>query len=200
MKAWAGKLYLSLDAQARLKVTDVYSLHRVLLDLVDGERSAQPGMPSGLQWVDRGQTIYGRRVDFLTTLPVPAVCPAEDLSLEIKELPQDFLDHQSYRFQILVNPVRCVQEKRVAVTGEENISAWFTQRAADRGMQVFISSIDKVGRDVFRKKEHRVVYNRARITGTLNVTDKELFQKACLTGIGKGRAFGFGFLQLSVIR
>ena len=200
MNAYAGRVYLSLEAQARLKITDPYSIHRVLLDMIDGERSPEVGSSSGLLWVDRGQTLYGRRIDFLSQHPVPSVATASDVSLEVKPLPKGFLDHEMYRFQIFLNPCRCVQGKRVAVKGEENIGYWFIERAAKRGMQVSISSIDKVGRDVFHKKNQRVVCACARITGTLKVMDHVLFKKAFLGGIGKCRAFGYGFLQVSVIK
>ena len=72
MNAYAGRVYLSLEAQARLRVTDPYSIHRALLDLIDGERCAAPETSSGLLWVDHGQTLYGRRIDFLSRHPVPA--------------------------------------------------------------------------------------------------------------------------------
>lgn len=201
MNAYAGRVYLSPDAQARLKITDPYSIHRVLLEMVDGSRSAEPETSSGLLWVDRGQTLYGRRIDFLSRHPVSASkVPADDVSLEVKPLPDGFLDHQEYRFQILVNPCRCVSGKRVAVTGVEKIGAWFQERAAVRGMQVSIASVDKIGRDVIVRKNQRVVCARARISGILKVTDPDLFKKAFLGGIGKCRAFGYGFLQVSVIK
>lgn len=62
MNAYAGRVYLSLEAQARLRITDPYSIHRALLDLIDGERCAAPETSSGLLWVDHGQTLYGRRI------------------------------------------------------------------------------------------------------------------------------------------
>lgn len=200
MNLYAGRVYLSLEAQARLKITDPYSIHRVLLEMVDGERSPEPEASSGLLWVDKGQTLYGRRIDFLSHHPVPQVATSSDVSIEVRPLPEGFLEHELYRFQIFLNPCRCVQGKRVAVKGEENIKTWFLERASKRGMQVSISSIDKIGRDVFFKKNQRVVCARARVSGILKVTDKALFQKTFLGGIGKCRAFGYGFLQVSVIK
>lgn len=200
MNVYAGRVYLSLEAQARLKITDPYSIHRALLELVDGERNSEPGSSSGLLWVDKGQTIYGRRIDFLSHHPVPAIASASDISLETRSLPGNFLDHDVYRFQIILNPCRCVQGKRVPVKGEENIRTWFLERAAKRGFIASISSVDKIGCDVFYKKKQRVVCARARISGILKVTDSDLFKSAFLAGIGKGRAFGYGFLQVSVIK
>lgn len=200
MTFYAGRLYLSLEAQARLKVTDPYSIHRTLLELIDGARTTEAETSSGLLWVDKGQTIYGRRIDFLTHHPLPGVALAEDVSLEVRPLPEGFLDHDRYRFQVFLNPCRCIQGRRVAVVGEADIRDWFLERAANRGMQVSISSIDRIGTDVFYKKRQRIVCSRARISGVLRVTDRDLFKRAFLGGIGKCRAFGYGFLQIAVIK
>lgn len=44
-----------------------------------------------------------------------------------------------------------------------------------------------------------MVYARARISGVLNVLNRPAFIDTFSKGIGKGRAFGFGFLQLKII-
>lgn len=204
MNAWAGRLYLSLEAQARLGVTDPYSIHRLLLDLIDAERPTGQGTPSGLQWVDKGQTIYGRRIDFLTVHPVPNVNIAEDVTLQVKPLSADFLNHSQYRFQVTLNPtisksvsIHDERGKRVPVVGEEAVAEWVLKRMGARGMDVSITSIDKQGKDVFYKKNTRFTFVRARVSGILTVTDSDLFRKAFFTGVGSGRAFGYGFLQIA---
>lgn len=198
MNAWVGSLYFSQEAQARLKMTDRYGVHRVMLDLMDGSRNPEPNTASGLQWVDRNQTIYGRRIDFLSTYPLPERPLAEDVVMDVRPLPVHFFEHSDYRFQIFVNPTRDVKNKRLPVPVDE-ITAWAQERASKRGMSWVIHSKDKVGTDVFYKNRQRLTFARARLTGVLKVTDRELFKKAFFTGIGKGRAFGYGFLQLAVI-
>ena len=84
MNAWVGSVYFTLEAQARLKMTDRYSIHRVMLDLLGEARSTEENSRSGLQWGDRGQTIYGRRVDFLSTYPVPERELSEDVVMEVR--------------------------------------------------------------------------------------------------------------------
>ena len=199
MNAWVGSVYFTLEAQARLKMTDRYSIHRVMLDLLGEARSPEENSPSGLQWVDRGQTIYGRRVDFLSTYPVPERELSEDVVMEVRPLPSHFLEHSEYRFQIYLNCTRCVNGKRVAVPINE-IETWAKDRAATRGMSLLIQSQDRVGTDVFYKNRRRLTFAHARLTGVLKVTDRTLFKKAFFSGIGKGRAFGYGLLQLAVIK
>lgn len=199
MEAWVGSVYFTLDAQARLKMTDRYSIHRVMLDLCGDSRNPAPDTSSGLQWVDKGQTIYGRRVDFLSTHPLPERTPTEDVLIDVKPLPSHFLEHDDYRFQVYVNCTRCVNGKRVAVP-IHGIEEWAHQRWAMRGMSLVALAQDQVGTDTFYKNRQRLTFARARLSGILKVTDRELFKKAFFAGIGKGRAFGYGLLQLAVIK
>ena len=36
--SWAGRLYLSLEAQAQLRITDRYSIHRVIQELFEYQK------------------------------------------------------------------------------------------------------------------------------------------------------------------
>jgi CRISPR system Cascade subunit CasE len=45
-----------------------------------------------------------------------------------------------------------------------------------------------------------VTNNAARITGVLRVVDKEKFQSSFYQGLSRGRAFGFGLLQIVPIK
>ena len=58
--SWAGRLYLSLEAQAQLRITDRYSIHRVIQELFEYQKKETQSDSSGFQWVDKGNTIYGR--------------------------------------------------------------------------------------------------------------------------------------------
>jgi len=51
----------------------------------------------------------------------------------------------------------------------------------------------------FTKKDNKVIQGRALITGVLSVQDRSLFRKSFQQGIGRGRAFGFGMLQIAPI-
>ena len=123
--SWAGRLYLSLEAQAQLRITDRYSIHRVIQELFEYQKKETQSDSSGFQWVDKGTTIYGRRIDFLSDLPINVRPLMEGVSLEVKELPSFFLDKDKYRFQILMNTCRCRENVRIAITKENDIIEWF---------------------------------------------------------------------------
>ena len=46
------------------------------------------------------------------------------------------------------------------------------------------------------KSKHLITISRAVIQGVLKVTDKERFRQSFAAGLGRGRAFGCGLLQI----
>lgn len=201
----AGRVVLKPEAVYRLKVTDRYAIHRLMLQLVESgeDELVAPEIrtrdPLGLQWVDRGERLEGKVIDFLTTRPIRMPSLPPDITLACRELPNHFLEHDFYQFQIVVNPIYMRMKHRVAITDEEEILSWFVSKLRHGGAACAQLQVDQRGRDVFWKDSHRVVYARARISGVLKVLNRPAFIDAFSKGIGKGRAFGFGFLQLKII-
>ena len=93
----AGRVVLKPEAVYRLKVTDRYAIHRLMLQLVvSGEDELvapeiRTRNPLGLQWVDRGERLEGRVIDFLTTRPIRLPSLPSDITLLCRELPKHFL-------------------------------------------------------------------------------------------------------------
>lgn len=198
-----GRIVFKPEAVFRLKITDRYSLHRLMLQLVELERDEDAvhhgNLFGGLQWVDRGEKLEGRVVDFLTTLKIRKTSMSSDIELSYRPLPDHFLDHEFYRFQVVVNPVTCSRGRRFAIDNESDILEWFSEKLHIGGVDCGYLQVDQRGRDIFWKGSQRLVYARARISGVLKVRDHQLFVDTFTKGIGKGRAFGFGFLQLKII-
>jgi len=48
----------------------------------------------------------------------------------------------------------------------------------------------------FKKDGQTVTHGSATLKGELQVTDREQFNQSFRQGIGRGRAFGFGLLQI----
>ena len=115
-KLYAGRLILQPSAVLRLRIFDRYAIHRIMQDLfhsdlVLGHVAATGDAPSGIQWADKGEHLAGRVIDFLANRRPECSVP-EDVDLQCRELPEDFLLHDRYRFQVELNPVRCVNRKR----------------------------------------------------------------------------------------
>lgn len=174
------------------RLTDGYSVHRLVYDLF-----ATPGDASRILYVDKGAR-GGTRVVLVLA---PARPRATDLQLETKEVAPGFLGYPAYAFETILNPVRCESQsrKRIPVTGQLPLLKWFLEKAAGAGFVPDESRLEVKTLPVleFTAKERHYVFNRARFSGVLSVTDAERFRRAFATGIGRAKGFGFGLLQLS---
>ena len=187
---------LSRTDSRHLRLTDCYSVHRVVYDLFDPVRSEGEQTHSGILYVDKGEDRQERLVLILSNrLPkTPAYGKVETRTLE-----RSHLDFSTYRFEIVVNPVRRNNQTRkiVSVRGRAAIARWFMDKAPAWGFAVPELSLQvaEITVDRFKAKE-AVTLGKARLTGMLHVTDRQRFVQSVCQGIGRGRAFGCGLLQI----
>lgn len=205
MKLYAAKLILSPAAIRRLCVFDCYALHKIILDIFPDDRSPemlQSHIPNGVQWVDKGEHIYGREIEILSIRePISSDFP-DDVRFAFREIPSSYWNHTNYRFSCVANPVICKFDealkklKRVGLINDREISDWFTKKALHNGFKADVKLIDRKEKICFTKKNLCVTINGARLSGNLSVVDKERFMQCVAKGIGKERAFGYGLLQV----
>ena len=138
-------------------------------------------------------------------MPEPQIDDASGQVLS-KEVPSHFLDHSRYRFKVIVNPTRRDKnsKKLLPVKGREAIAEWFRARAETSWG--FIASqqhlqIDTIEVQRFSARGgHTVTLAQAQLQGELQVQDRETFRRSFQQGIGRGRTFGCGLLQLQPIQ
>ncbi|MGL4959025.1 MAG: type I-E CRISPR-associated protein Cas6/Cse3/CasE [Plesiomonas sp.] len=202
MSLYASVLRLDRAAIKALKITDLYSLHRVVYDLFDDVRSPEQkeaSVSSGIQWVDKGGDHQYRQILMLSDR-LPRDCPVGQV--ESKPLPDHFLTHQHYRFNVTLTPSKRenVSRKLVPITGKEAIATWFIERAnVNWGFSVdpLRLQIDDIRVVRTKDKQQRdITLQQASLSGYFTVTDTTLFTKSVTSGIGRGRAFGCGLLQI----
>ena len=188
---------LTLRDCRALRLTDSYSLHRIVYGLFPDVRGGAPG-PSGILFADKGGKDGMRHLLILSDRKAG---PPEYGRLDSRELPAGFLDFQQYRFEIIINPVRKKRDggKRKAVRGREAVETWFMEKAPAWGFAPHAETVQvaDITVDVVPKDGRNITLCKARITGTLTVTDRERFRHGFVRGIGHGKAFGCGLLQLS---
>jgi len=198
----ASVLRLSRGDVKALKITDAYSLHRVVYDLFDDVRSEQQkqaSVTSGILYADKGGDFNSRLILMLADrLPNPAPAFGE---VESKIIGEQFLQHSRYAFEVTVNPGKRDNQsgKIVAVRGREAIAEWFIERGEKSwGFKVNPNNlqIEKMSVQTFKKDGQTVTHGSATLKGELQVTDREQFSQSFRQGIGRGRAFGFGLLQI----
>lgn len=205
MSLYASVLKLDRHDVSALRVTDLYSLHRVVYSLFEDVRNDEQkrsGASSGILFADQGGGRLGRCILVLSTRAPRASINGTAMNLETKEVPDTFLSGVTYRFQVTVNPTRRNNKTRKLepVRGREAVLEWFAERAKSSwGFEVMErhSQVDKI--EVIRFEHSgkgRVTIAQAQIRGCLNVLDQERFRRSVSQGIGRARSFGCGLLQL----
>lgn len=205
MTLFASVLHLDRPAIKALKITDPYSLHRVVYDLFDDVRNAadkQASASSGILYAEQGGDFNGRRILMLSNRQPATAVKGLHGQVASKPIPEAFLSHGQYHFKVVVNPTQ-----RESATGKLRplkergaIADWFCHRALTRwGFSVAPAHL-QVGQitveQFFGKGQQPITLAKAQLQGTLTVTDPEAFQRSFTHGIGRGKAFGCGLLQL----
>lgn len=205
MNLVASVLHLDRAAIKALRVTDPYSIHRVVYSLYEDVRSEQAkdaSQTSGILFADQGGDFHGRRILMLADRAPTARVDGQHGHVQSKSIADGFLDREQYQFKVIVNPTRRdnASRKLVPVKGHEAIAEWFQQRAAQSwGFQVSSEHLQVERVDVLQFKDkqlHPVTLTQAHVQGRLQVTDRARFRDSFSGGIGRGRAFGCGLLQI----
>lgn len=205
MNMFASVLHLDRIAVKALRVTDPYSLHRVVYSLYpdvrnDIEKSSSES--SGILYADQGGDHNVRRILMLSNRRPADSVNGVHVLVKSKTIPQGFLDHSDYQFKVIVNPTRrdSASRKLLPVKGREGIAEWFVERALNSwGFLVpsALLQIDKVEVLQFKDKNQRqLTIAQAHLQGKLTITDTNLFHGSFIQGIGRGRAYGCGLLQI----
>lgn len=205
MNLTASVLHLDRAAIHALRITDPYSLHRVVYGLypdVRDEAAKAAGQSSGILWADQGGDIRGRKILLLADR-----APAEQTEgghghVQSRAIADGFMGHERYRFKVIVNPTLrdSASGKLVPVKGREAVAAWFAERGpASWGFAVKpdVLQVERIDVLQFKDKAQRpVTLAQAHVSGQLQVTDRTQFQNSFAKGIGRGRSFGCGLLQI----
>ncbi|MBV5329027.1 MAG: type I-E CRISPR-associated protein Cas6/Cse3/CasE [Chlorobium sp.] len=199
---YAAVLRLSRSDIKALRITDAYSVHRVVYDLfadARDEAQKQTSQASGILYADKGGDFHHRQILLLADR-LPNLAPPFG-TVDYKPIAPQFLEHQRYAFEVVVNPTRRDSQsgKLVAVRGREAIADWFVGRATTSwGFRVERErlQVDQIMVQRFAKGDHTVTHGSAALKGALEVLDQDRFKESFRRGIGRGRAFGFGLLQI----
>ena len=201
----ASVLQLDRKAIKALRITDPYSLHRVVYSLftdIRGEQGKSQVQSSGHLYADQGGDFSVRRVLILSDRPPADKVDGQFGEVRSRPIPEGFLGHGHYRFKVVINPTRRdhATRKLIPIRGREAIVEWFCQRAEESwGFSPSRTHLDVSRVEVLKftdKQQNPVTLCQAHIQGLLTVTDQLRLQRGFEHGIGRGRAFGCGLIQL----
>lgn len=205
MSLIASVLHLDRKAIRALKITDPYELHKVIYSLFSDVRSLeekQSSQPSGFLYADHGGDYQSKKILLLSNRSPSEHVQDQYGEVVSKPISPDFLHYDIYRFKVIVNPTwrESVSRKLVPVKGRDAIANWFLQRAQSSwGFEVVPSQLQVDHTEVlqFKAKSDRLItLAQAQVQGVLKVKDRRVFIESFSQGIGRGRAFGCGLLQI----
>lgn len=197
----ASVLSLSRSDIKELKITDPYSLHRIVYGLFDDVRSEEQkkaSASSGILYADKGGDFKCRNILLLSNrkpnIPIFG-------KVVFREIPEAFLQHEMYRFEVTINPTKRDKNthKIVPIKGREKVLQWFLAKTPTSwGFSVNPETLQIINLSVkkFEKKGAVITQGSATLQGELTVMDRDKFKISFQQGIGRGRAFGFGLLQI----
>ncbi len=177
------------------KIYNIYRLHQIIWKLFDAEIRKTQG--ERILFADKGMDKGKRKVFVLSDTPAKD----SDYEIDYREIPESYLMYDFYDFQIDINPVKKVSssKKYEAITNYDEISDWFIKKVNTCGFLVDKGLlINKVTATEFTKDSgDKVVINTANISGVLKVINREKFINSICNGIGRGKAYGHGLLQIT---
>jgi CRISPR system Cascade subunit CasE len=200
--AYASVLRLSRHDIKVLKIKDAYALHKVIYSLFEDVRTdveKQASISSGIVYADKGGDFNTRQILMLSNRK-PHQTPQFG-EVQSKPIHADFLTYERYAFDITINPTKRDKQSRkiIPIKGRAEIAAWFTSRALQSwGFEVNAEhlQISQMGVQVFERDGKSITHSSVSLKGELIVTEQENFARSFIKGIGRGRAFGFGLLQV----
>jgi len=200
--AYASVLRLSRADIRTLNVKDAYALHKVVYGLFEDVRSEeekQADNSSGIVYADKGGDFNTRQILMLSDRK-PHQTPQFG-EVQSKPIHAGFLAHKRYAFEVTLNPGKrdIKTGKIVPIRGRQAIEQWFKARAPESwGFSINPDNL-QVGQmsvQTFEKSGKVITHGSASLKGEFIVIDRARFIQSFKLGIGRGRSFGFGLLQI----
>lgn len=201
--AYASVLHLNRSDIKILNIKDAYALHKAVYGLFEDIRTDDEkkfSISSGIVFVDKGGD-FDKRIILILSNRKPHQTPQFG-KVQTKPVHASFIEHEHYSFEITLNPSKRNNQtgKIEPVRGREEIAQWFAERAQiSWGFRVHPENLETIKTSVqtFEKSGQVVTHGSATLKGVLTITDRERFSLSFTQGIGRGRAFGLGLLQIS---
>lgn len=129
--------------------------------------------------------------------------PNKEWNLTYRKVPNDFFENDFYSFKLRFSPTARHAGKAIRICSRfEDAVSWLLSRQQLYGMKFNRDTLEKTGQGVMRMPRpdrDRIVITYVDMVGELEVIDRDLFMTAVRKGIGPGKGFGLGLLQIRPI-
>lgn len=115
-----------------------------------------------------------------------------------KNIPDQILKYKEYRFSVKTNPIKRKNKKDIPILGTENLKEWFIKKSSKWGFIVNDSTLETspVSLMTIKKQDKILIKQSITFSGTLEIINMPIFTRSYCSGIGRGKAFGFGMLEI----
>lgn len=190
------KLLLDIKVCREYQIRDAYSIHKLVYSCFPISENK-----GNFLYVDKGFN-DGIRTILILSEQMPQI--SDDISSVSTELSSHFFSFNQFRFEIVLNPVKREKStgKRRAIIGQLSLLQWFLSHSEKWGFIPDENSLEVMTLPMlkFKKKDMDYMFHTVKFRGSLSITDKTLFFETLKNGIGHGKAFGLGLLQLVPIK
>jgi len=199
-------MYLSLlvlntrSRAARSDLADRYELHRTLMsafpaDLPEDERmlyrveDQRPGQLVTVLVQSRHEPLWHE---------VSRLALHDYLAQEanVRRVAPTINTGDSKQFRLQVNPTVKREGKRHAIYAEDALLEWLQRKSQTHGFTVDPLNVVTVKLGKKHGKRRQQTWHAVQFDGRLQVTDATAFTETLISGIGSGKAFGFGLLSI----
>jgi CRISPR system Cascade subunit CasE len=188
--------------QVRREVAEPYEMHRTLLRGFPATPSDErilfrvdESRESG-RWAALVQSRATPDWTHLSALPGYLLGPPQYKAFDLA-----FAAGQRLRFRLRANPTVKRDGKRVGLLTEDAQRGWLDRKSGESGFVVLGVQVVREGFATGRKPDgdhgHVLTHLGVRYDGLLKVIDPGRLLEALRSGIGSGKAFGFGLLSLA---
>jgi CRISPR system Cascade subunit CasE len=191
--------------RTRRELSNIYELHRTILRAFPDDTAGGPGRV--LFRVEKGKgdgvmvLVQSQKEPIWDRLDVPKNFYLQ--APEKKEYDPHLVKGQRLLFRLTANPTVRKDGKRLGLVREEDLRVWMNRKAERGGYSLqgfrIVPHLPVEGEKASSSGEN-LKFISVTYEGILQVEDSGLFRMSIESGVGSGKAFGFGLLSIAPIR
>lgn len=207
---YLSKIVLDIrHPSVRQALRDVNDMHRNLMSgfaMGTGRETPRADMQVLFRVVERRDQLYllvsSEEKPDVTALATRGFHTDDSMIRDVSVLRRVFVPGKVLRFELLASPCRKAggegNSKRFFLETPEERMAWLRRKGEQGGFEVLYA--DELSRriDIYGRRGDAEVKNSAVLfSGVLKITDADVFWKSYTCGVGPGKAYGLGMLNVA---